>query len=108
MNCRVSADLRAEQVRYERAEVRQAETDAYADSMFENMTNGSSIGVIGAACWLDGMDEAELRELIGEYLARLYAKPEPGITDDRHIIAREYLESSMKAWCRREAEKEHE
>lgn len=103
--CRVTSDLREEMTRQIHAEVRQDAIDREAKGTFENMTNGSCIGIIDTACWLDTMNEAQLRELLGEYLARLYAKPEPGITCDRAIIAREYLESSMREWCLKEAEK---
>lgn len=106
--CRVSSDLRAEQARYDSAEARQTEAEQYAAEMFEQMTNGSNIGLIDRSCWLDGMTPEQMSELFGEYLARLYAKPEPGITCDRAIIAREYLESHMKAWCQLEAEKMEE
>jgi len=102
MNCRVESDLRDEMARQIHAEVRQDAIERRARDTFDRMT---SPDCFYRSEWLESMNGAELLELLSEYLARLYAKPEPGITCDRAITAREYLESSMREWCQREAEK---
>lgn len=102
--CRVTSDLREHERLTDLAEQKQAMVDVEAQKIFNEVTGEVADDAHQFWQFMESMDDRELRDTFGEYLARLWAAKEKGITDDRHIIAREYLEGLVKAWCEQQAE----
>lgn len=97
--CRVTADLRNEQIREWIADQRQTFIDEAAEQYFNDMRNGT----LKLSEWVDSLSDKEIREVFSEYLARKYEKRDVSIADDRQITANEYLEAILQKWCKEQA-----
>ena len=108
--CRVTEELNAYMRLVDKAEQQQAQIDALADDYMSEVMgyrDGHDI-----SSFTDSLidlkdkrfDHTRLAEVFGEYLARKFARIEPGITDDRQVQADEYLRERIKEWADAQAE----
>ncbi len=104
--CRVTADLREYDRMCDQADKRGAMEDELADKLY-NAAIGYRKDCSGEAWdYFESKSDKELIEIFAEYMARKFAPIEPGVTDDRDIVADEFLLEYIREACEQEAERD--